>query len=265
MKPKRFLLISGAILSSGILLISLFYSGILRFNYPDRKTFPIQGIDVSHHQGEIDWKEVKQEGIDFAYIKATEGGDFVDPRFQENLAGATENGITAGAYHFFTLCTSGAEQSGNFISTAPANRAALPPAIDLEFSGNCRSKSNRIDFESEFEVFFETIRKHYDSYPVIYTTYEFYETYDLSKYRDQLWIRDIFFEPDESLSWTFWQYTNRLSIKGISGPVDGNVFTGNRERFLGLQKSTYDRKRNGSFYCLPSQKFGCAPLQQRRF
>jgi hypothetical protein len=75
------------------------------------------GVDVSNHQGEIDWSALAGSNVAFAYIKATEGGDFRDRRFQLNWDGAKRAGLARGAYHFFTQCRSGAEQARNFIAT----------------------------------------------------------------------------------------------------------------------------------------------------
>lgn len=90
------------------------------------------GIDVSAHQDVIDWRQVASDGITFAYIKATEGGDFTDDRFEENWRGAREAGLDRGAYHYFTLCTPGADQALHFLDVAAPESEALPPAVDLE-------------------------------------------------------------------------------------------------------------------------------------
>src|SRR5687768_1484289 len=79
-------------------------AGYVRLNYPSDERYPIRGIDVSHHQGAVDWKKVEAAGIDFAYIKATEGRDHRDPRFDANWR-AAEGALARGAYHFFTFCT----------------------------------------------------------------------------------------------------------------------------------------------------------------
>ncbi|MDH5654969.1 MAG: glycoside hydrolase family 25 protein [Spirochaetia bacterium] len=214
-----------------IIPVLLLYFGIIWFNNPGESEFPVQGIDVSNHQGEIDWKKVKEENIQFAYIKATEGGDFTDKRFQYNWKEAGENGITVGAYHYFTLCRSGKDQAEHFISVVPVNIPSLPPAIDLEFTGNCSGRPDSYDFNQELNIFFHLVQDHYKRKPVIYTTYEFYDMYDISKYTELLWIRDIFSYPDSDFTWIFWQYSNRERINGILGYVDGNVFQGTEAEF----------------------------------
>lgn len=80
------------------------------------------GIDVSAHQGVIDWTRVAGDNISFVYVKATEGGDFTDSRFAQNWTGAHEAGLDRGVYHFFTLCTPGAAQAQHFLDVAPRTR-----------------------------------------------------------------------------------------------------------------------------------------------
>ncbi len=117
-----------------------FYAGYVRLNYPSLNEFPVQGIDISHHQNKIDWQKLSQEKdqVQFVFIKATEGGDFKDTQFQSYLQRANEYSIPAGAYHFFTFCRSGKEQADHFIQTVAGHNMLLPPVIDLEFGGNCK-------------------------------------------------------------------------------------------------------------------------------
>lgn len=122
-----------AILSIGSVFALLFF-GIVWFNNPSRNDYPVQGIDVSNHQGKINWKLVKDDRVDFAYIKATEGGDFVDNSFVFNWNEARKHNITIGAYHFFTLCKSGEEQAKNYIDIVPVTDGSLPPANTLEIA-----------------------------------------------------------------------------------------------------------------------------------
>src|ERR1700759_1840135 len=78
---------------------------------PSERRYPYQGIDVSHHQGHIAWAKLPRQGVDFAYIKATEGSDHVDRRFKANWHAAHRAGIHRGAYHFFRLGGSGRAQA----------------------------------------------------------------------------------------------------------------------------------------------------------
>ena len=116
----------------------------------DRETY---GIDVSSHQGEIDWSTVASDNIRFAYIKATEGGDFVDRSFNANWRGAGKAGLNRAPYHFFTLCTPGAVQAEHFLAVAPPQPDALAPALDLELAGNCSRRPTRAEVEVELGSF----------------------------------------------------------------------------------------------------------------
>src|ERR1700744_2847014 len=93
---------------------------------------PIQGIDVSKYQGEIDWQQVRDSGVRFAWIKGTEGGDVVDSKFQGNGEGARAAGIPRGAYHFMFWCRPWQEEANWFIKNVPVEADALPPVLDVE-------------------------------------------------------------------------------------------------------------------------------------
>ncbi|MBE3554395.1 MAG: glycoside hydrolase family 25 protein [Thermicanus sp.] len=93
-----------------------------------------QGIDVSHWQGNIDWQKVKGDGISFAFIKATEGKGYTDPRFYENVRGAQNAGIKIGFYHYATPSTlqDAEEEADWFLSVVGNLKNDLPHAYDLE-------------------------------------------------------------------------------------------------------------------------------------
>lgn len=238
-KPSTQLaILATALLASGLMgaLGFLVDQGHLRFNYPSRSRFPVRGIDVSHHQGPIDWSAVASDGVHFAFIKATEGGDFTDKRFATNWEQARAAGLVVGAYHFFTLCRPAVEQARHFISVVPAARGTLPPVLDLEFGGNCSRRPTRVELLAELSVIGEAIRTHYGKLPIWYVTRDFLETYLLAEQTESpLWVRDIYLEPalEGGREWLFWQYANRGRIRGIKGPVDLNVFRGDPGQLAG--------------------------------
>ena len=94
---------------------------------------------------------VAADGVDFAYIKATEGGDFHDTRFAKNWTGAGAAGTVRGAYHFFTLCRSGTVQAANFIAIVPPAPGMLPPVVDLECVGNCSARPAKAELMTELK------------------------------------------------------------------------------------------------------------------
>jgi len=220
------------------IMLALYYTGTVRFNYPDRSEFSIQGIDISHHQGEIDWNRIPKGEVQFAFIKATEGGDHKDKRFEENWEAAKANGIIPSAYHFYSFCKSGAEQAANIISSAPRESGVLPPAIDLEYGGNCNERPSKEEFIKELMILSDSIFAHYGERPILYSTPTFYEEYLEGEMQDHfLWARSIFGRPSlsDERDWQFWQFTNKGEVIGIIGPVDLNVFRGDRndlERIL---------------------------------
>ena len=201
--------------------------GLWRFNYPSAKEFPVHGLDVSHHQGDIRWNEIPQDQFSFVYIKATEGGDYKDKKFLKNWNSARAAAFKAGAYHFFTLCRKGAEQAANFIDFVPKETDALAPVIDLEFVGNCKERPSRDLVLKELRDYIDEVEKHYGERPVLYTTYQFYKQYlsDTDYETYPLWVRDVFRKPDESVfpEWKIWQYADNARIPGITGPVDLNA------------------------------------------
>ena len=192
---------------------------------PSETDFPRQGIDVSHHQGRIDWPALPDQGVDFAYIKATEGGDHRDRLFAANWAAAERAGIARGAYHFFTLCRGGAEQAANFIAAVPVDADALPPAVDLEHLGNCSRRLSVEAFHAELAVFIQTVEARYRKPVLLYLTEEFDDAYAVSaRIRRPLWLRSLVFEPDfGARPWQVWQVSNFRRLDGIEGRIDWNV------------------------------------------
>lgn len=192
---------------------------------PARFVYSTHGIDVSHHQGAIDWRSIARDGVSFAYIKATEGGDFVDPRFQENWRGSGAADVERGAYHFFTQCRSGTTQAKNFIRTVPRTDSTLRHAVDAEHMGSCREGPRVADIVREIEIFLDLVEAHYGRRPIIYTTQEFHDEYLTNRLEgEKFWLRSLVAPPSfRSGDWVIWQYHNRGRRAGVSGPVDLNV------------------------------------------
>ncbi len=209
-----------------LLLFCVFGAGVTYFlsYHPDRTVFPVRGIDVSHHQGPISWPQVALDDVAFVYMKATEGGDFVDPRFAENWARSDQAGIPRGAYHFFTFCRPAEIQARNYIATVPVDEMALPPALDLEYTGNCKARPTVLEMAREIETWLRLVESHYGQPAIIYVTRDFYHGYlKPSGIERRLWLRSLARPPGYGGEWSIWQYHNRGCVAGISGPVDLNV------------------------------------------
>ncbi|TGK96254.1 lysozyme [Leptospira brenneri] len=215
---------------SAFALYKALNQGYIWFVYPSKEKYPIRGIDVSNHQGKINWSLVPKKEISFVYIKATEGGNFKDKSFLQNWNQAKKEGFKVGAYHFFTLCKPGIEQAENFIQTVPKEKESLPPVVDLEFVGNCKDRPNVENVQNEISIFLNIVDSHYKTKSVLYLTNEFIEKYlENQFFNHPIWIRNIFMHPNtfSSLEWVIWQYQSTARVPGIIGPVDMNVINGN--------------------------------------
>ena len=181
------------------------------------------GIDVSSHQGAIDWEKVQGDGIEFAYIKASEGGDFVDQLFADNWRGAASVGLDRGAYHFFTLCTPGAKQARHFLSVVPPDPNALPPALDLELAGNCSRRPDVAAVAAELANFLELVENAWDRQVVLYVGDDWERRYPVRDRLDRaLWHSRFLRRPNVD-HWAIWQIHGFAHVEGISDGVDLNI------------------------------------------
>lgn len=197
--------------------------------------YALDGVDVSHYQGEIDWARLREQGIDFAYIKATEGSSLTDDCFAANWQGAEEAGIHAGAYHFFSFDSEPETQAELYIETVGDLTGRLIPVVDVEYYGNTREHPpKKEELVRDLERFLKLLEEEYQVKPVIYTTQLFYERYVKGSFTEYpLWIRSVYIPPlGLGRSWQFWQYTDRAVLEGYTGAekyIDRNVFYGTEE------------------------------------
>ena len=196
--------------------------------------YEVHGIDVSHHQSHIAWDSVEQEGIHFAFLKATEGLTFKDSLYIRNWTDAKRVGIKRGAYHFFRPTLSAREQAENFKSIVDIQEGDLPPVLDVEVLDGV----SKVHLLTGILNWLYLIEIHYGVRPILYTNLKFYNKY-LAGHFDEypIWIaRYNTREPILACgrNWQFWQYGNRGRIDGIDGFVDFNVFHGTPEELENL-------------------------------
>lgn len=196
-------------------------------------TMPVQGIDVSYWQGDIDWEKVNEAGVHFAFIKATEGGDRLDPKFIENWNAAKRVGIARGAYHFIYWCRPAHEQALWFMLNVPQDPDALPPVLDLEWhthSPTCPQKLPRSEALEMIKILLSALERHTGKRPIIYTDPQFHREVLEGEFNQyHFWLRSVAAEPHKiygKRSWAFWQFTTTGTVPGIEGPVDRNIFNG---------------------------------------
>ncbi|MEO1701752.1 MAG: GH25 family lysozyme [Pseudomonadota bacterium] len=198
--------------------------------------FDVHGVDVSHWQAEIDWKTLRRNGANFAFIKATEGGKHVDRLFMKNWKAAKAAGIPTGAYHFFFWCRSAEEQAKWFIRHVPKQAGSLPPVLDVEWYGNkrsCPTKPSRARVLAKMKVWLDIVERHYGVKPIIYVTPDFYEDNLQGQFKDySFWLRSVAEHPKgryPNREFAFWQYSGTGLSKGVSTQIDLNVFNGTAE------------------------------------
>ncbi|MBQ9312025.1 MAG: glycoside hydrolase family 25 protein [Bacteroidales bacterium] len=240
-KAKKILFISCALIFLCILVSVAYIYGrdyyrkyyacpTLGINY---NKYPVVGIDISSHQGDIDWQLVSESNISFAFMKATEGEDFVDKNFDKNWKKAKANNIITGAYLFYRFNKDGKIQADNFINTVKLEDNDLPPVVDFELSyGNRFSSVSHNQIQNHLLKCLLQLEKHYKCKPIIYTNVNTYNKYIKGSFDDYpLWLCKLCTEPSLK-TWTFWQYTHKGIVPGIKGSVDMNFFNGSYPDFV---------------------------------
>lgn len=182
----------------------------------------IKGIDVSHHQGEIDWKKVMkaQPKLAFVYVKCTEGKSYVDPKFRVNAEGAAAVGYKVGAYHYFRMTSSAHEQFDNFKKQMDAVHIDLIPMVDVERDDG----KPRKELQDSLQVLLDLLEKAYGKRPMIYGTNRSYNEFCAPEFNYYpLYIgrygknKPIVKGPSH---YTIWQYSDTAKIPGIPYAVD---------------------------------------------
>lgn len=203
-------------------------------------TNTLQGIDVSHYQGTVNWSSVKNAGILFAYAKATDGNTYTDPQFHTNWQAMQAAGILRGAYHFYETNDDPVTQAQNFIKAVGSLAATdLPPVVDIEiFKGAYGSAS----VSANLQIWLDTVEKALLRKPMIYTNTNFWnETVNADFSTYPLWIAEYGVSqpkiPSSWRSWSFWQSSQSGSVAGVTGSVDTDVFAGSMSDLLNLTKA----------------------------
>lgn len=204
----------------------------INFGKASPKNLAVHGVDVSRWQGDIDWPKLRTQGANFAYIKATDGGDHLDPMFRKNWRAAEAAGLRRGAYHFFYWCRTAGEQADWFIRNVPKVAGALPPVIDVEYNGesSCKRRLSRAKVLEKMQVFMDKLERHYGQRPIIYTAPDFYRDNLHGEFPNHpFWLRSVAAHPSKiypGRKWVFWQYSGSGLSHGVEGKIDLNVFRG---------------------------------------
>jgi lysozyme len=202
-----------------------------------------RGIDVSYHQGRIDWRRVREAGIEFAFIRVSDGLTFEDPQFQANWSGAKKVGILRGAYQFFRPEESARAQADLMIAALARDPGELAPVIDVEVTGG-RAPDK---LAAAIRTWVERVRARTGREPIVYTSPAFWRDHvggaDLTS--QPLWLAHYTTEcpriPTPWTRWTFWQHSEHGTVPGIKGRVDLDVFQGDRAALQALTRTSSSR------------------------
>ena len=198
----------------------------------DRFRYPVAGIDVSNHNGIIDYRQVADDDYQFVFIKASEGKTHKDAAFNRNYRDAREAGLKVGAYHFFRKNRTGKEQADNFLAAVKGKKLDLPLVIDLEDDwGNGATTSRQTAINRVIEMMNILNDKGYQV--MIYTNFNGYEKYYKNMLADcDLWLCS-FTSPDflPDMPHCIQQYSHEGTVQGVNGDVDLNVFRGSKREW----------------------------------
>ncbi len=202
---------------------------------PEVTAAPLNGVDVSHYQGNINWSAVKNAGTTFAIAKATEGTTFLDAYLNANIAGMKQNGIIPGAYHFAhpgVDATAQANYFTNAVRTANGGRfhGMLQLVLDLEVTDG----RTPAQVWAWTQTFCARVRAVTGRPCIIYTGFYFWRDSvgnPNNNLNCPLWLAAYVSNPNpyipqawSGVGWAFWQYTDTGRVPGISGNVDRDYF-----------------------------------------
>ncbi|MDP8905212.1 MAG: glycoside hydrolase family 25 protein [Chloroflexota bacterium] len=197
----------------------------------------LEGIDVSHWQGYVRWRDVRRVGVAFAIVKATEGQLFVDSRYARNRSKADALGLPFSAYHFARpdrTYRDAVREANHFVRTAKLAGRHLLPVLDLEVTGGL----TRRELIGWVRKWLSQVESRLGVKPMIYTSPAFWRDRmgDTRWFADngyRLWIAHWHVNKPRvpaanwgGRGWTLWQVTNCARVAGIRGCVDGDFHRG---------------------------------------
>jgi lysozyme len=206
----------------------------------------VKGIDISHHQGLINWSKKDKELFSFVYIKSSEGENFKDPLFHYNFHKVRKVGLYAGAYHVYNFKRSGKKQAENFIKMVPNYKNTLPPAVDLHLISNINEKEIN-NVIKELKIFNKIIYNHYGKKPIFYISNEQFKKYLIGNFDNKIWTWHYTEKTKPGKfgkqKCSFWQYkivnNKNLKYKKFTKKtgLDLDYFNGNVKEFQKFVKS----------------------------
>lgn len=190
----------------------------------------VHGLDMSHYQGEVFWETVGENTkMSYVYLKATEGGDRIDPKYERNIDLAHRYGLKVGSYHFFRPMSDLQQQLDNFTTQCLPGEQDLIPMLDVETVGKLSTEA----FCDSLFKFLDMLEATYHQKPLIYTFRNFYNKHLLGKLDDyHLMVAMYADEPPvlaDNRDYIIWQYTSKGRIRGVGGLVDKSYIMGDHK------------------------------------
>ncbi|NOU50461.1 hypothetical protein HG263_07880 [Pseudoalteromonas sp. JBTF-M23] len=180
----------------------------------------IHGIDVSHDQGKVDWQKVARSGIQFVYLKATDGITYTDPKYFQNLAGVKATHLEVGAYHFFEAEDDPKAQLDNFLRHIKGKSLTLTPMIDVELQ---RAQS-ATQIKARLQQFLTALEQQIGCKPLIYSYGSFWQVNIGTEFNHYpFWFAEYnqtMQAPSKLKNIQIWQYSQKGSVPGVDTPVD---------------------------------------------
>ncbi len=207
----------------------------INFGRTSPRAYAVHGVDVSRWQGDIDWAKLRTQGANFAFIKATDGGDHTDPMFKTNWHGAKAAGLKRGAYHFFYWCRTAGEQADWFIRNVPRDPEALPPVIGRRMEPRFRlpPEAQPEAGARQDESLHGKGRAPLRQAPDHLHGSGFLRRQPAGRlHRLSFWLRAVAQHPSKvypNRRWVFWQYSGSGLSHGVEGKIDLNAFYGSAE------------------------------------
>lgn len=205
----------------------------------------INGIDVSHFQGKVDWSQIKKDSLVFAICKATQGTTYTDPNFEYNWNGIKDAGLIRGVYHFYESQEDPEKQADNFLSAVSVLGVGdLPAVLDIEWAGY-KKGTDKTTYQNGIMKWLQLVEQKTGKKPMIYASPSFVNEYlSLTEFADyDLWLAEYSENaPTIPTIWKdkgykIWQNSSTDVFQGITGQVDHDIFNGNINainEFVGL-------------------------------
>lgn len=194
---------------------------------PAAERYPLQGIDLSENPPAVEWRTLRANGADFAYIVATSGADRRDPAFEANWTALPEAGLRRGAIHLYSLCQAAAAQADAFNIFVPRAGDALPAAIDLSYHDDCTARPDRATLIADLTRFVTMVETHTAKPVMLRVSKAFESDYAITAALPRpVWAIGNILKPDYAARpWRMWRASDFRRVEGVEGPVHWDVVT----------------------------------------